>query len=176
MVDHQGCKHTSLGAKVIGSIQVNSAAALKFVRRHGVVLESAKGPVPRLVEAILGEPITGSWWSHPKGRDIYQVLQAVALSPEILVCRLVGGKVTFVHRRLWPALVTLAGELDGIARVSHEHTAAGHHETHETAFPDWVPREVLDEARLLSEADARKALGAAITPLRGATARAQKKK
>jgi hypothetical protein len=154
---------------------VNSAAAFEFVRQHGVVLESAKGPVPRLVEAIIGEPIKGSWWSHPKGRQIYQVLQAVADSPEILVCRLMGGKVTFVHRRLWPAIVKLADELEGIARVSQEHTAAGHHENHEVAFPDWVPREVLDEARHLSDADARAALGTAIAPVLEATAAAARK-
>ncbi len=35
--------------------------AIAFVREHGVVLVSAKGPVPRLVEAIAGETIRGSW-------------------------------------------------------------------------------------------------------------------
>ena len=154
---------------------MNSAAALGFVRQHGVVRESAKGPVPRLVEAIIGEPIKGSWWSHPKGRKIYQVLQAVADSPEILVCRLVDGKVTFVHRRLWPAVVKLADELKGIARVSQEHTAAGHHENQEVAFPGWVPREVMDEARHLSDADARASLGAAIAPVLKGTGTAGRK-
>jgi hypothetical protein len=154
---------------------MNGAAALEFIRQHGIVLESAKGPAPRLVEAIVGETIKGSWWSHPKGRNIYQVLQAVAHSPDVLVSCLGRGKITFVHRRLWPAIVKLAGQLDGIARVAQKHTAAGHHENHETAFPDWVPRGVLDEARQLSEADARAALGAAIAPVRRTIARPRKR-
>ena len=36
-------------------------AALAFVRQHGVVLASGKGPVPNVVEAIVNEPIRGSW-------------------------------------------------------------------------------------------------------------------
>jgi hypothetical protein len=43
--------------------------AIAFVQKHGVVLASAKGPVPRLTEAIVGEPIQGSWWSHPKSHQ-----------------------------------------------------------------------------------------------------------
>jgi hypothetical protein len=59
--------------------------AAAFVREHGVVLMSASGPVPRLVEAIAGEPIKGSWWAHPRSRAIYQVLQAIEDSPDVLI-------------------------------------------------------------------------------------------
>src|SRR6266853_414199 len=83
--------------------------AKSFVQKHGVVLASGKGPVPRLTEAIVSEPIAGSWWSHPKAHQIFAVLQAVVESRDVLVCRLVGGKVSLVHRRLWPALVRAAG-------------------------------------------------------------------
>jgi hypothetical protein len=31
--------------------------AIAFIRQHGVVLASGKGPVPRLTEAIVGETI-----------------------------------------------------------------------------------------------------------------------
>jgi hypothetical protein len=51
--------------------------ALAFVRQQGVVLASAKGGAPRLVEAILGEPISGNWWAHPSSRFIYNVLAAI---------------------------------------------------------------------------------------------------
>jgi hypothetical protein len=34
--------------------------AVDFVRRHGIVLVSGKGPVPRLSEAIVGSRIKGS--------------------------------------------------------------------------------------------------------------------
>ena len=82
--------------------------ALAFVRLHGVVLASGKGPVPNVVEAIANEPIKGSWWGYPQGREIFRILQQLRVSREILVCRLVEGKVTFVHRRLWPAVVRVA--------------------------------------------------------------------
>ena len=45
--------------------------ALDFVREHGVVLVSASGPAPKLTEAIAGEKIKGSWWGHPKGKQIF---------------------------------------------------------------------------------------------------------
>jgi len=46
--------------------------ALAFVKRHGIVLQAARGPVPSLAEAIAGGPIRGSWWGHPKGREIFR--------------------------------------------------------------------------------------------------------
>lgn len=140
---------------------MTSEQAIAFVRDHGVVLASAKGPVPRLAEIIAGEPIKGSWWGHPKSHEIYAVFQALSESNDILVCRLVDGKVTFVHRRLWPALIRVAAHfpVQQLSQVREEHTAAGHHVSHEVAFPEWVPPEAMREARLLDEQEALKALG-----------------
>lgn len=87
---------------------MTSAQALDFVRRHGVVLEAARGKAPSLAEAIAGEPLGGAWWPHPKAQEIFAATRVVRGSPEVLVCRLLGGKVTFIHRRLWPALVRIA--------------------------------------------------------------------
>jgi hypothetical protein len=47
------------------------------VKRHGVVLVSARGPVPNLAQAIAGAPIRGSWWGHPKSHQIFRVINAV---------------------------------------------------------------------------------------------------
>src|SRR5258706_15297029 len=115
--------------------------AISFIEQHGVVLASAKGPAPRLAEAIVGGSIKGSWWAHPKSRQIFTVFNAVADSEEVLVCRLVNEKVTFVHRRLWPALVRIAPQFSSrqIAQVQEEHTSSGRHVAREVAFPDWVP-------------------------------------
>jgi len=137
------------------------AKALALVEHHGVVLVSAKGPVPRLTEMIAGEPIKGSWWSHPKSHQIFAILEALTASADILVCRLVGGKVTLVHRRLWPALVRVANrfEVKWIAQVSQEHTPAGHHVNREIPFPHWVPTEVREEAKTLDEQEALISLG-----------------
>lgn len=141
---------------------MTAADAISFIQKHGVVLASAKGPVPRLTEAIAAEPIKGSWWAHPKSHQIFAVLQAVADSDEVLVCRLVNGKVTFIHRRLWPALVRVAKRFPSaqIAQVHEKHTASGRHVTHEVPFPKWVPAEVINQAKGMSEKEALDALGA----------------
>jgi hypothetical protein len=135
--------------------------AMAFVRDQGVVLVSGKGAVPRLTEAIVGEPIKGSWWAHPKSHQIFAILQAVTDSKEILVCRLVDRKVTLVHRRLWPALVRVARRFrpDQLAQVREEHLSSGRHATHVVPFPKWVPAEVNEEAKGISEPDALAALG-----------------
>ena len=140
---------------------MTAAEALAFIEKRGVVLASAKGPVPRLTEVIAGEAIKGSWWGHPKGQQIFVILEAVTASKDLLVCRLVKGKITLVHRRLWPALVRLAKKFpaDQIAQVRQEHTASGRHVNKEVPFPRWVPADVLKQAKSMSEADAIAALG-----------------
>jgi hypothetical protein len=135
--------------------------AIAFVEEQGVVLAAAKGPVPRLAEVIANEPIKGSWWAHPKSHQIFAVFRALSDSDDILVCRLVNGKVTFVHRRLWPALVRAAAHfpVEQLAQVREEHTAAGHHVSHDTPFPMWVPLAMMSQAGLLDEQEALRALG-----------------
>jgi hypothetical protein len=65
--------------------------ALAFVRKHGVVLEAARGPVPSLAEEIAGEPMRGSWWSHPRSQEIFTVTRALRDSGDVLGCRAVEG-------------------------------------------------------------------------------------
>jgi hypothetical protein len=110
-----------------------------------VVLQAARGPVPSLAEAITGGPIRGSWWGHPKGHEIFRVAEAVCESDDVLVCKLVEGKLTYVHRRLWPALVKLASRYrrEHLAKVWNEHTRTGAHRPRKTPFPEWVPAAVL---------------------------------
>ena len=143
---------------------MNADAALAFVERHGIVLVSAKGSAPRLTDAIAGEPIQGSWWSHSQSHHIYAVLQKLGDSPDILVCRFVKGRVTMVHRRLWPAIVKLADRFEAaqLAQVRQEHTASGKHVNHLTAYPAWVPAETLKEAERLPAHEAEALLRACI--------------
>jgi len=112
--------------------------AMAFVKKHGIVLERARGAVPCLVDAIVGEEVRGSWWSHLESHHIFRVLGAVADSPGVLRCRLVNEKVTYAHRRVWPALVRLA---DGIGkhrldRHDQEHTETGAHRIVTTPFSE----------------------------------------
>ncbi len=134
--------------------------ALRFVKTHGVVLESGRGSAASLAEAVAGGPIRGSWWGHAKGNEIFLCTRAVRQSPDVLVCRLVGGKVTYVHRRLWPALLRLAEEFDAarLAAIREVHTASGKHKVETTPFPEWVPKEVLRAAKQLTREGAARLL------------------
>lgn len=127
--------------------------AVAFVKANGVVLESAQGPLLSLAEAVAGEPIHGSWWAHPRANEIFLCSRAIRESADVLVCRLVRGKVTYVHRRLWPALVRLAGRFDAdrLAAIQEVHTPSGKHEVHTTAYPDWVTDDVRHAAEELTE-------------------------
>ena len=145
--------------------------AMAFIAENGVVLESARGPVPSMVAAIVGEPVRGSWWGHPLSHTIYAVVSAIRDHPVILVCRLVDGKVTFIHQRLWSALARLAPELAEwrIAAIHEEHTPSGAHRTIEVPFSDWVPATATDAAAKIPRADAIDQMGPWVEPLLGAT-------
>lgn len=136
--------------------------ALAFVREQGVVLASARGPAPCLIEFIVGEKIKGSWWAHAQSHHIHAVLEAVKESGDVLVCRLINGKVTLVHRRLWPALVRIGKRFaaEQLAQVHEEHTPQGRHALHTVTFPKWVPADVTKQARNISEPEALAIFGA----------------
>jgi hypothetical protein len=145
--------------------------ALAFVREHGVVLAAAKGPAPRLTEAIIGEPISGSWWAHAQSHRIYEILGAVSESDEVLVCRLVNGRITLVHRHLWPFLVRLADRFapEQLTQVRERHTPSGQHVSDEVPFPQWVPADVAARAYAVSEESALAALAMWVSPARTPT-------
>jgi hypothetical protein len=128
----------------------------EIVEEPGVVLQSARGPVVNLPELVVGGPISGSWWAHPKHDEIFGVLNEAAASDDVVRLRLVKGKLALVHRRLWPVLVRLVDRIgpEALAAVYEEHTSTGAHRSRSIPFPDWVPRVVIEEAARLSEADA----------------------
>ena len=117
--------------------------------------------MPNLVEAVVGGPVRGNWWDHPKGNEIFLLTRAIRASKEILVCRLVRGKVTYVHRRVWAALVRFQGilEQEHLGAIREIHSSSGKHEVKVTPFPDWVPAEVREEANQLTESEAAQQLG-----------------
>jgi hypothetical protein len=135
--------------------------ALAFVEEHGIVLESARGSVLSLANAIAGEEIRGTWWGHPKGRAIFGATRAVRDSADVLVCRLIDRKITYVHRRLWPALIRLADEIGPLRldAFQEQHTKSGAHILVAKAFPKWVPQDVKKVAATLTDIEARHVLG-----------------
>jgi len=123
---------------------------------HGMLLQSARGPIPNVAELVAGERIKGSWWAHPKSHEIFTALNHLDDSPHVVRLRLVNGKVTLVHRRVWPALVRLADRFTAkqLAALHEEHTTSGAHKVQEQPFPDWAPDDVLRASEELSVEEA----------------------
>jgi hypothetical protein len=130
--------------------------ALTVLAEHGMLLESARGPLPNVAEMVAGEPIRGSWWGHPASHAIFGVVNTLAESPDVVRTRLVNGRVTLIHRRVWAPLVRVADRFPAqrLAALHEEHTPSGAHRVREQPFPQWVPDEVLRAAEDLSLEDA----------------------
>lgn len=103
-------EHRRSPRATIAAVVRTAEQALSLVRRRGAVPLAAAGGPQSLVEAVVGGPVKGSWWGHPQGGLIYALAGALEDSPDVLVVKLAAGKVTFVHRRLWPALLRLASD------------------------------------------------------------------
>ena len=80
---------------------------LSQLERTGLLLLSDSA-IPSLVQLVVGQPVRGSWWGHPQGHAIYALSARLGDHEDVLIVKLVGGKVTFVHRKLWPALLAVA--------------------------------------------------------------------
>src|SRR5262245_48059619 len=81
------------------------ARVLAALAERGLLL-LADQRLPSVATLVAGEPVRGSWWGHARGGAIFAVAQRLeALAPEVVCARLVSGKETYLHRRLWPALV-----------------------------------------------------------------------
>lgn len=84
-----------------------ASALLTELDRQGLLLlQDAR--LPDAISALTGAKASGSWWSHPESARLFAVLEQFTDHPDVVVAKLVGGKLTFVHRRLWPALLGAA--------------------------------------------------------------------
>ena len=80
---------------------------------------------PSLTALVAGAPIKGSWWGHAAGKRIFQVASALEDGGRVLFVPLLSAKVTLVHRRLWPALVSVgesraSWQMDALAPRARE--------------------------------------------------------
>jgi hypothetical protein len=73
--------------------------ARALLRKRGLLTLS------ELASLVAGEEIRGTWWAHPKGKEIFAVATKLEDAKGVLVAKLVDGKVTYVDERLWPALL-----------------------------------------------------------------------
>ena len=64
-----------------------------------------------LTYLITKERIRGSWWSHKLAHTIFSVAEMLDDHPDVMIMKLVSGKVTFVYRDLWNHIYSI-----GVAR------------------------------------------------------------
>ena len=77
------------------------------LKDFGLLLESDP-KLPSVCTILTGKPMTGSWWAHPLAQTIFQVNELLDDHPDLVITKLLAGKVTFVHRQLWPELFAVA--------------------------------------------------------------------
>ena len=87
-----------------------TAQALALLRRSALITLTRVGELASLCEAVAAGPIVGSWWGHPKGGVIFRIASELEDHAEVLVTKLVAGKVTFLHAALWPALYRVVSD------------------------------------------------------------------
>ena len=92
--------------------------------------------------------------------EIFRTVEALP-DDQVIATKLVGGKVTFIHRRLWPDLLAVAtGE-----REYEVHTESGRHEKRYEPWPSWAKRMKVRATR--DVAAARKRIEEAVTAIGG---------
>jgi hypothetical protein len=79
---------------------------LRELKRHGVLLQ-IDARLPNVCALVAGAPVRGSWWAHPKSHEIFHVNGALEDHPDVLVVKLISGKLTYVERALWPCVAAI---------------------------------------------------------------------
>jgi len=80
---------------------------LREIGKRGILLVT--DPVlPSVTGIVAGEPVSGSWWSHPRAHEMYAVLTSLEEDHGVLLVKFVSKKETFVHSALWPQLFAIA--------------------------------------------------------------------
>lgn len=128
---------------------------LDAIAEHGVLLLQDK-TLANAVTFMTGERLSGSWWSHPRAHEIFGALEALP-EDQVIDTKLVGGRVTFVHRALWPDLLAVAksGDLGQDQRTYEVHTESGRHEKRYEPWPAWAKRQKVRATRDVAAARER---------------------
>ena len=66
---------------------------------------------PNVCQLIAGDKRKGSWWANEHAHTIFAVNELLDDHPDVLLLKLISGKVTFVHRALWEHIYSI-----GVAR------------------------------------------------------------
>lgn len=100
----------------IGSVTATNSEQFKRVlsklKKFGFLLESDPR-LPSVATLITGAPMHSSWWSHPLAQTIFHVNGQLDDYEDVIVTKLIAGKVTFVHRKLWPEILAIGMAREG---------------------------------------------------------------
>ena len=79
---------------------------LEHLREFDLLLD-ADPKFPSVTGLVAGDVGGRSWWAHPLAKQMYRLCCALGDHPDVLLVKLVSGKVTSIHRPLWPAIVAI---------------------------------------------------------------------
>jgi hypothetical protein len=63
--------------------------------------------LPSVSTKVAGVPVPGSWWGHPSGKAIYDVLGELGRDRDVITAKLINAKHTLVDRALFDAFAAL---------------------------------------------------------------------
>jgi hypothetical protein len=98
-----------------------SAPVLAKLKELGLLLQTDAN-LPNVCALVAGKPVRGSWWAHPRSHEIFRVNGELGEHPDVLVSKLISGKITYLHRPLWAAVMAIgrARESWQIERLSRD--------------------------------------------------------
>ena len=93
---------------------------LERLQEHDLLLDT-DAKLPSITGLIAGDTGGRSWWTHPLAKQMYRLSCALGDHPDVLVAKLISGKVTSIHRPLWPAIVAIGTarepwQMDGLSK------------------------------------------------------------
>ena len=96
------------------------ADLLASLREFDLLLDTDQ-KFPSVTGLFTGGGERGCWWVHPQAPEMFRLSCALRDHPDVLLMKLISGKVTFVHRPLWPAIFAIgaareAWQMDGLSK------------------------------------------------------------
>ena len=79
---------------------------LDHLREFDLLLDT-DSKFPSVTGFIAGDTGARSWWAHPQARQMYALSCALRDHPDVLLIKLISGKLTFVRRPLWQAIAAI---------------------------------------------------------------------
>lgn len=85
----------------------NFVKVFNKLKEIGFLLVSGS-EIPDVRTLITGGSSKGSWWADKAAHKIFAVNELLEDHPDVTITKLISGKVTFVHRKLWHKLFAVA--------------------------------------------------------------------